>query len=66
MQEMTEDTFDPEKIAEALREVAGGKEFVTEADMQRASIDPELIEFIKSSLPMHSSGKGYDYSSWCH
>jgi len=65
MQEMTDDTFDPAQIAEALREVADGKEYVTEADMQRASIDPELIEYIKSSLPMHSSGKGYDYSSWC-
>ena len=65
MQEMTEDTFDPEQIAEALRDIADGKEWVTEADMQRASIDPELIEYIKSALPMHANGQGYDYSSWC-
>jgi len=65
MQEMTEDTFDPEQIADALRSIADGKAWITEADMQRASIDPELIEYIKSSLPMHANGKGYDYSSWC-
>jgi len=65
MEEMTEDTFDPAQIAEALREIADGKEWVTEADMQRASIDPELIGFIKNELPMHANGQGYDYSSWC-
>jgi len=65
MEEMTDDSFDPQQIAEALREIADGKEFITDADMQRASIEPELIEYIKSTLPMHSSGQGYDYSSWC-
>jgi len=65
MQEMTDDTFDPEQIAEALREVADGKPFVTETDLQRAGLEPDLIEYIKSTLPMHESGKGYDYSSWC-
>jgi len=65
MQEMTEDTFDPEQIAEALQSIADGKEWVTETDMQRAGIDAELIEYIKSTLPMHANGQGYDYSSWC-
>jgi len=49
MQEMTEDTFDPAKIAEAIREVADGKDFVTETDLQRAGLDAELIEYIKPS-----------------
>jgi len=65
MQEMTEDTFDPEQIAEALQSIADGKEWITETDMQRAGIDAELIDYIKSTLPMHANGQGYDYSSWC-
>jgi len=66
MQEMTDDSFDPKQIAEALREISEGRSYVTDADLQRAGIEPELIEYIKSSLPMHESGKGYDYSSWCN
>jgi len=62
---LVEDTFDPAQIAEAIRAIADGKEWVTEADMQRASMEPEQIEFVKSSLPMHANGQGYDYSSWC-
>jgi len=62
---LCEDTFDPAQIAEALRSIADGKEFVTEADMQRAAMTPDQIEYVKSALPMHSSGKGYDYSAWC-
>jgi len=65
MQEMTEDTFDPEQIAAALKSIAEGRKWISEADMQRAGIEPELIEYIKSSLPMHPNGQGYDYSSWC-
>jgi len=62
---LCEDTFDPAQIAQALRSIADGKDFVTEADMQRASMEPDQIEYVKSALPMHSSGKGYDYSAWC-
>jgi len=62
---LCEDTFDPAQIAEALRSIADGKDFVTEADMQRAAMTPDQIEYVKSALPMHSSGKGYDYSAWC-
>jgi len=62
---LCEDTFDPAQIAEAIRAIADGKEWVTEADMQRASMEPEQIEYVKSALPMHASGQGYDYSCWC-
>jgi len=62
---LCEDTFDPAQIAEALRAIADGKEWVTEADMQRASMDPEQIEYVKSALPMHANGQGYDYAAWC-
>jgi len=62
---LCEDTFDPAQIAEALRSIADGKDFVTEADMQRAAMEPDQIEYVKSALPMHESGKGYDYSAWC-
>ena len=62
---LCEDTFDPAQIAEALSTIADGKAWVTEADMQRAGMDPEQVEFVKSALPMHSSGQGYDYSAWC-
>jgi len=62
---LCEDTFDPAQIAEALRSIADGKEWVTEADMQRASMEPDQIEYVKSALPMHANGQGYDYSAWC-
>jgi len=62
---MCEDTFDPKEIAEAIRAIADGKDWVTEADMHRASMEPDAIEYVKSALPMHSSGQGYDYSCWC-
>lgn len=62
---LCEDTFDPAQIAEALRTIADGKEWVTEADMQRAGMDPEQVEFVKSTLPMHASGQGYDFGAWC-
>jgi len=62
---LCEDTFDPEQIRESLRAIADGKDWVTEADMQRASLDADQIEFVKSSLPMHANGQGYDYSAWC-
>jgi len=62
---LCEDTFDPAQIAQALRAIADGKDWVTEADMQRASMEPDQIEYVKSALPMHANGQGYDYSSWC-
>jgi len=62
---LCEDTFDPAQIAEALRAIADGKDWVTEADMQRAAMEPEQIEYVKSALPMHANGQGYDYSAWC-
>jgi len=62
---MCEDTFDPKEIAEAIRAIADGKDWVTEADMQRASMEPDAIEYVKSALPMHANGQGYDYSCWC-
>jgi len=62
---LCEDTFDPAQIAEALRAIADGKDWVTEADMQRAAMEPDQIEYVKSALPMHSNGQGYDYSAWC-
>jgi len=62
---LVEDTFDPAAIAQSLRAIADGKDWVTEADMQRASMDAEQIDYVKNTLPMHSSGQGYDYSAWC-
>lgn len=62
---LCEDTFDPQQIAEALRAIADGKDWVTEADMQRACMDPEQIEYVKTALPMHANGQGYDYTAWC-
>ena len=65
MSSLCEDTFDPQQIAEALRAIADGKDWVTEADMQRACMDPEQIEYVKTALPMHANGQGYDYTAWC-
>ena len=58
---LAEDTLDPQQIAECLQAIADGKDFVTEADMNRASIEPELIEYVKSTLPPKNDG--YDFSS---
>lgn len=67
MSTLVEDTYDPAQINEAFHAVAGGKEYVTATDLQRAQLTPEQTEYVTSTFPRSSMAEdGYDFSSFCH
>jgi len=60
------DSFDPKTIADNLRIISDGKDWITEADMGKAGFSADLISYITAYLPHHPScPDGYDFSIWC-
>jgi len=59
MVETTEDADTPEQFQDNISIVAGGKDFVTVADMQKANMTPEQIEYVKNNFPPKNDGYNY-------
>jgi len=56
-----ESSDSPEAIIEAFREIAGGKDYITEAEMA-PHLTPEQLEHAKKVMP--KKGDGYDYTAF--
>jgi len=56
-----ESSDSPEAIIEAFREIAGGKDYITEAEMA-PHLTPEQLEHAKKVMP--KKGEGYDYTAY--
>jgi len=63
---MISDSFDPKTIADNLRIISDGKDWITEADMSKAGWSADLIGYITAYLPHHKDcPEGYDFAIWC-
>ena len=56
-----ESSDSPEAIIEAFREIAGGKDYITEAEMA-PHLTPAQLEHAKKVMP--KKGDGYDYTAY--
>ncbi|ORZ39047.1 calponin homology domain-containing protein [Catenaria anguillulae PL171] len=61
MRSITEDRTSPDQLAEAFKQLAAGKAFVSVADMQIAHLTQESIEFLTQVMPASAAGEGFDY-----
>lgn len=61
MKEMNDQNPSPEQVNEIFSTITNGKDFVTEADMQKAGMSAEQIEYVKANAP--AKGEGYDYKA---
>jgi len=59
------DTMDPEQLKESFATIAGGKDHVTLNDLKVAQLSQELIDYLVSVMPPHSSvPDAYDYQAY--
>lgn len=61
MVEVTEDQQTAEQVFKSFEDIANGKPYVTELDLQNSLLPDEMIDELKSSMPKEKSGQGYDY-----
>jgi Ca2+-binding EF-hand superfamily protein len=65
MTKITSDAVSPEQLKDAFSLVAGSKDFVTAADLQRAQLDADLIAYLKEKMPAYPGvADGYDYKAY--
>jgi len=62
MKEKNDENPSPEQLQEIFSTISGGKDIITEMDMQKAGMTAEQIEYVKANLP--KKGDGYDYAAW--
>lgn len=62
MKSVTEEAVDSSQASDAFETIAGGKPFITRADMQMAQLEPDYIEYLCTSLPEVEGG--YDFRTW--
>eukprot|EP01105_Mastigella_eilhardi_P007242 TRINITY_DN18745_c0_g1_i1.p1 TRINITY_DN18745_c0_g1~~TRINITY_DN18745_c0_g1_i1.p1 ORF type:complete len:626 (+),score=222.66 TRINITY_DN18745_c0_g1_i1:58-1935(+) len=62
MVSITEDTVSPQQLAEAFTIVSGSKTFLTEADLRKAQLTDDQVDFVKTSFP--ATQGGYDHKAW--
>ena len=56
---LEEDKVDSENITFAFQTLAGEKDYVTESDLVKGGVSPEVIAYLKSQLPPKEDG--YDF-----
>lgn len=61
MVEVTEDQQTAEQIFQSFVDVADGKPYVTEIDLENSLLPDHMIDQLKDSMPPHPSGEGFDY-----
>jgi hypothetical protein len=62
MTSITEDACTTEHAEEAFSVIADGKEWITDADIERAHLPADQVEFISTNMPRNEHG--YDYKGW--
>jgi Ca2+-binding EF-hand superfamily protein len=64
MVEATEDQQTAEQIFQSFVDVADGKPYVTEIDLENSLLPDHMIDQLKEAMPPHKSGEGFDYVSY--
>lgn len=62
MRSVEEDKTSPDQLQLSFTQLAGDKEFITEADMVMGGLAPQVIEYFKMVMP--KKGSGYDYKPY--
>ena len=60
MVSVTEDQNTAEQVFQSFREVADGKEWVTELDLRHSLIPEEMVEELVKCMPVREDGEGED------
>jgi len=65
MSQRLKDKDSKDEILESFKELAGGKEFVTEEDLRRV-MPTDKVNFLISKMPKYASSEvaGFDYKAW--
>ncbi len=61
MVDVTEDQQSSQQVLQSFIEIANGKPYVTELDLQNSLISPQTIQKLEESMPVHETGEGYDF-----
>lgn len=64
MVEVTEDQQTSEQVFRSFSEIANGKDYVTELDLQNSLIPESMIKQLTEQMPKDASGEGYDYVNY--
>jgi hypothetical protein len=65
MTKITSDSISPEQLKDSFSLVAGSKDFVTAADLTRAQLPAELVEYLKHKMPSYPGvADAYDYKAY--
>jgi len=62
MAQRFKDKDSKDELFESFKELANGKDFVTEEDLRRV-MPTEKVNYLLAKMPKHSAG-GYDYKAW--
>jgi len=63
MVEITQDQHTAQQVLDSFYDVAEGKTFVTELDLQRCQVPQPMIDKLKEMMPAHPDG-GLDYEEY--
>ncbi|CAN6622743.1 hypothetical protein TRVA0_009S00782 [Trichomonascus vanleenenianus] len=64
MVEVMEDQQSAEQVLQSFMEIADGKDYVTELDLQNSLLPESMIDQLKETMPQHESGEGFDYVTY--
>lgn len=64
MVEVTEDQQTSEQVFQSFIDIANGKDYVTELDLQNSLVPDSMIDQLKETMPVSTNGEGMDYVSY--
>jgi Ca2+-binding EF-hand superfamily protein len=64
MVEVTEDQQTAEQVFQSFIDIANGKDYVTELDLQNSLVPDSMIDQLKETMPTSTNGEGMDYVSY--
>lgn len=64
MVEVTEDQQTSEQVLQSFADIANGKPYVTELDLQNSLIPDAMIDQLKDTMPTNEDGEGLDYVTY--
>lgn len=64
MVEVTEDQQTAEQVIQSFIDIANGKDYVTELDLQNSLVPDSMIDQLKETMPPSANGEGMDYVSY--
>ncbi|KAA8902874.1 hypothetical protein TRICI_005798 [Trichomonascus ciferrii] len=64
MVEVTEDQQTAEQVIQSFIDIANGKDYVTELDLQNSLVPDSMIDQLKETMPPSANGEGMDYVTY--